>query len=101
LACGPRTGGRARVGLGGGGGVPVGCGSTKGMIARSQLSVTETEAGSGCGGLAAELGGKAIWAAATAGRRRLLRERGLCARVAGLPLGVGPQPRAATTGLLG
>jgi hypothetical protein len=77
LACGPRTGGRARVRLGSGGGVPVGCGSTKGMTAGPQLSVTEAEAGSSCGGLAAELGRKANWAAATLG------DGGCCASWAG------------------
>jgi hypothetical protein len=58
LACGPRTGGCARVGLGGGGGVPVGCGSTKGMTVGPQLSVTAARRrrGSGCGGLAVATG---------------------------------------------
>jgi hypothetical protein len=36
------------------------------MTVGPQLSVTEAEAGSGYGGLAAELGRKANWAAATA-----------------------------------
>jgi hypothetical protein len=47
------------------------------------------------------IGPKGQLGRSNAGRRRLLRELGRCAQVAGLPLGVGPQPRAAAVGLLG
>jgi hypothetical protein len=61
LACGPRTGRRASLGLGGGGGVRGGDGRSWGMTGGPPLSASAGGGERSCGGLP---GRKAKWAAA-------------------------------------
>jgi hypothetical protein len=75
LACGPRTGRRAPLRLGGGGGVRGGDGPSSRMVRGSHPSAAQgAEAGSGCGGKQAGWAASSSgWAVAACGATGLLR----------------------------